>query len=158
MKTMKMFIRMQILIPTNWKIKLIIFNHEFWVTLLLILKISCLWFPCKAVKMTAVQRLGSMYAIDNGPFQKCYHQCIQCGIIFGCKLVRTANTCGKPFYHGRCNICNGTETWCTICDRVLYRNGVPCKNLRHEVILLTYQDQKPLVLQIVYSQKLKLIS
>jgi hypothetical protein len=32
--------------------------------------------------MTAVQRLSSLYCKDNGVFQTCYHQCIQCGIIF----------------------------------------------------------------------------
>ncbi len=60
--------------------------------------------------MASVQRLGSMYATDKGPFQTCYHQCIQCGIIFGCKLVRSGNTCDKPFHHGRCDICNGMKT------------------------------------------------
>ena len=52
---------------------------------------------------------GSMYAIDNGVLQTCYHQCIQCGIIFGCKLVRAPNRCNNPFYRGRCNICNGVK-------------------------------------------------
>ena len=60
--------------------------------------------------MTSVQRLGSMYAIDNGVSQTCYHQCTQCGIIFGCKLVRAPNRCDNPFYRGRCNICNGVKT------------------------------------------------
>lgn len=40
----------------------------------------------KVLKMTAVQRLSSLYCKDNGVFQTCYHQCIQCGVIFGCAL------------------------------------------------------------------------
>jgi hypothetical protein len=60
--------------------------------------------------MIGVQRLGSIYATDNDLFQTCYHQCTRCGIIYGCKLVRVANTCGKPFHHGRCGICNGVKT------------------------------------------------
>jgi len=60
--------------------------------------------------MTSVQRLDSMYAIDNDVSQTCYHQCIQCGIIFGCKQVRAPNRCDNPFYRGRCSICNGVKT------------------------------------------------
>ena len=59
--------------------------------------------------MTSVQKLGLMDAIDNG-VQTCYHQCTQCGIIFGCKLVRAPNRCDNPFYRGRCSICNGVKT------------------------------------------------
>lgn len=60
--------------------------------------------------MTNAQKLSSMYSIDNDVFQACFHQCIQCGILFSCKMVRTANTCDYPFYHGRCNTCNGVKT------------------------------------------------
>jgi hypothetical protein len=62
----------------------------------------------KVTKMSDVQRLDSMYGVGNSVLDICYHQCIKCGKIFGCKLVRVANTCGNPFYHGRCSICNGT--------------------------------------------------
>lgn len=60
--------------------------------------------------MTHIQRLDSMYDVGNRVLEACYHQCTRCGIIFGCELVRIANTSGKPFYHGRCSICNGTKT------------------------------------------------
>ena len=60
--------------------------------------------------MTSVQSLGSMYAIDNNVSQTCYHQCIQCGIIFGCKQVRAPNRCDNPFYRGTCSIRNGVKT------------------------------------------------
>jgi hypothetical protein len=60
--------------------------------------------------MSDVQRLDSMYGVGNSMLEVCYHQCTQCGKIFGCKLVHTANMCGKPFYHGRCSICDGTKT------------------------------------------------
>lgn len=73
---------------------------------------------CKVIIMSDVQRLDSMYGVGNSVLEICYHQCIQCGKIFGCKLVRklvrTANTCGNPFYHGRCSICNGTKTVTTL--------------------------------------------
>ena len=58
--------------------------------------------------MTSFQRLGLMDAIDNG-VQICYHQSTQCGIIFGCKLVRAPYRCDNPFYRGRCSICNGVK-------------------------------------------------
>ena len=91
----------------NWKIELINFIYEFWLTLLRVLKISCLLIYL-IIKMTSFQRLGLMDAIDND-IQTCYHQCTQCGIIFGCKLVRAPNRCDNPFYRGRCNICNGVK-------------------------------------------------
>ena len=59
--------------------------------------------------MSDVQRLDSMYGEGNSIIEVRYHQCTQCGKIFGCKLVHNANLCGKPFYHGRCGICNGTK-------------------------------------------------
>ena len=34
----------------------------------------------------------------------CEHQCVKCGMVYACKKIR--GSCGMPFYHGKCSLCN----------------------------------------------------
>jgi hypothetical protein len=61
------------------------------------------------VPMTGARQLDSTYGIGDGFFEVCYHQCTKCGMIFSCPAKHTASICDNPFYHGRCNICNGKK-------------------------------------------------
>ena len=41
----------------------------------------------------------------------CFHQCIRCAIVFRCdpNRILIGNHCRNPFYHGKCNICLGSN-------------------------------------------------
>jgi hypothetical protein len=46
---------------------------------------------------------------SNTKLGLCCHQCTKCGVIFGVKSTFVPNSCGSPFYYGKCSTCTGTK-------------------------------------------------
>ena len=44
---------------------------------------------------------------EEQKLQTCYHQCMQCGVLYDCKKKGNSNTkCMQPFYNGaKCSVC-----------------------------------------------------
>jgi hypothetical protein len=78
----------------------------------------------------------------------CYHQCLQCGIIFECKN----NYCAKPFQHGRPALISSASHLQLILSSLLKNN---CKGVR---LRLRFQSDCPCFLCSIINRFLFLLS
>jgi hypothetical protein len=65
-----------------------------------------------SIQVTSIAKLDSTYDVVDATEQPdlCYHQCTRCAIIFQCHKIKlytnSFERCTKPFFYGKCNICN----------------------------------------------------